>query len=445
MYLKIILISSCLVQLTAAALSFRLIRVTGRSGAWFFLAAGMSVMAIRRLLSLVDLFYNNVAASSYMPRPLPETAALLSSLLILIGIMLVAPVFHNVRTVERRKAKEVFQRLDNIVELIDDAVFGVDIAGRITHWNMGAEYIYGYSRAEIISSAMSGLFRPDEAGLAHEILNEVSQGSHIRNFETVHIRKDGRHVNVSLSVTPIAAVTSGTIEGASFIVRDITQRVHMVDSLKRSLNEKTLLLQEVHHRVKNNMQIISSLVYLQQGQISGDGLTEMFTAMQNRIKSMALIHEKLYQTNDLSKIDFGDYVHSLTENIRASYAKDDYPLIFDIDISDISLNIETAIPCGLIINELVSNSLKYAIDSDGKDAAVSISLKLTEDGSYVMLVRDNGAGMPADFDMNNTKTLGLKLVNTLVGHQLGGSLELRRGAGTEFKIKFSELVYNQRI
>ncbi|MBF0553014.1 MAG: PAS domain S-box protein, partial [Nitrospirae bacterium] len=405
MYLKIILISSCLVQLAAAVLSFRLIRITGRSGAWVFLAVGLSAMAVRRLTSLLYLTYRHIEDISYLPRPLPETIAFVSSVLILIGIMLIAPIFHGVRTVERRKAKETCRRLDDIVELLDDAIVAVDIEGRITHWNISAEYIYGYSKAEIVSSFISKFFTQDKAGEALDILKEISLGAHIKNYETVHVRKDGRRINVSLTVTPIMAATPGQIAGASFIVRDITQRVNLIESLRKSLDDKTLLLQEIHHRVKNNMQIISSLIYLQSGQITDERLVEMFTEMQNRIKSMALIHEKLYQTRDLSKIDFRDYVHTLAENIRASYTRWDY-LTIDIDMADIFLNIETAIPCGLIINELISNSLKYAFVNGQANALVSISLRLAEDGGCELSVRDNGCGIPADLNIRDTKTLG---------------------------------------
>ncbi len=448
MYLKIILISSCVVQLAAAVLSFRLIGVTGRSSAWVFIAIGVSVMAIRRLISLSGLYSVNIVDISQLPGILTETVAFLSSVLILAGVMQIAPIFHSVRTFERKKAKEACRRLDHVVELLDDAVVAVDIEGRITHWNNGAEYIYGYSKGEIVSSSIQNFFTPDRAAEALEILNEISSAAHIRNYETAHIRKDGRRINVSLTVTPIADKASGTITGASLIVRDITMQVNLIESLKKSLDEKTLLLQEIHHRVKNNMQIISSLIYLQSGQISDESIVGIFNEMQNRIKSMALIHEKLYQTKDLSRIDFKDYVCALTENLRSSYTQGDYALTVDIDIANISLNIETAIPCGLIINELMSNSLKYAFVKGREDALVSIRLHVEDNGEYELSVRDNGMGIPADFDINTSKSLGLQLVKTLVGHQLGGTMELisgKNGAGTEFRIKFSELLYNQRI
>lgn len=404
-------------------------------------------MALRRLISLFELYHKKIEAIAYLPKPLPETVSFLSSVLILVGITLVAPIFRNVRTVERRKAKETLQRLDDVVELMDDAVVAVDMAGRVTHWNMGAEYVYGYSKGEILTCSISGFFTQERATEMQDILNEISYGAHIKNYETVHLTKDGRCINVSLTVTPIAAIPSGAIAGASFIVRDITQRVNLIESLRKSLDEKTLLLQEIHHRVKNNMQIISSLVYLQSAQISDDSLMGMFTEMQNRIKSMALIHEKLYQTKDLSRIDFRDYADSLVENIRASYSQWNYLLTIDIDIISVSLNIETAIPCGLIINELVSNAFKYAFTDGQTDALVSISLKVAEGGGCDLSVADNGIGISAGLDINSINSLGLKLVKTLACHQLGGSLELisERARGTEFKIKFHELVYNQRL
>jgi two-component sensor histidine kinase len=221
--------------------------------------------------------------------------------------------------------------------------------------------------------------------------------------------------------------------------QDITQLKQREETIEKSLREKEVLLQEIHHRVKNNMQIISSLLSLQADFVDED-MRGVLEGSQNRVKSMALVHEKLYQSQSLRRIEMADYIQSLVSNLFYSYItkKDQINLIFEIE--DIKFNIETAIPCGLIINELISNSLKYAFPS-GRNGEMHISLKLKED-NYELIVKDDGIGFPEDLEFENMDSLGLKLVNSLI-NQLEGELEVDRGRGTEFKITFRELEYKK--
>ncbi len=220
------------------------------------------------------------------------------------------------------------------------------------------------------------------------------------------------------------------------------QNARLYDEVKKSLGEKETLLQEVHHRVKNNLQIMSSLVKLQSHHITDTKTLEILRESENRIRSMAIVHNKLYSTKDYEKIDFGDYVRSLTESFYTTYGMRLNKIGIRIDIDNIILNIDTAIPCGLIINELVSNSIKYAYP-DHKEGNIKISMQLNDDKSYTLVVSDTGIGLPAGFNVNTAKTLGIELV-TLLTNQLNGKLYICNNNGAEFKIIFEESVYKSR-
>jgi two-component sensor histidine kinase len=214
------------------------------------------------------------------------------------------------------------------------------------------------------------------------------------------------------------------------------ERKHTEEELKSSLNEKDVLLKETHHRVKNNMQIISSLLNLEMGYSDEDEAIDVLKESQNRIKSMALIHEKLCQSNDLNHIKISDYINTLVTDLFYSFNLSDEQIEMKMDLEDIYLKIETAIPCGILINELVSNSLKYAFPN-GEKGEIFVSLKSKDDG-YELIVSDNGVGLPEELDYKNTESLGLQLVNNLAA-QIDGRVELEKGHGTKFVINFKDL------
>jgi two-component sensor histidine kinase len=217
--------------------------------------------------------------------------------------------------------------------------------------------------------------------------------------------------------------------------------------IKDSLREKEVLLREIHHRVKNNMQVISSLLNFQTRYINDKQYITILNESQNRIKSMALIHEKLYRSEDLSNIDFYDYATSLANDLFKFYIIDPRKITLNLDISEIAFEIDTAIPCGLLINELLSNALKHAFP-DGREGEISISLKKKVAGGgleYELTAQDNGVGIPEDLDIAKTKSLGLQLISSLAEHQLQGKLTLHRTGGTAFNIIFKELKYKKRI
>ncbi len=216
--------------------------------------------------------------------------------------------------------------------------------------------------------------------------------------------------------------------------REIKQRKEGQEQINNSLKEKVVLLREIHHRVKNNLQVISSLLNLQSGYISDKKSLEVFRESQNRVRSMALVHEKLYRSKSLNKIDFSDYIISLAKDLFNSYSVENRRVSFVSDFDGTFLEIDTGILCGLIVNELISNSLKHAFP-DGKKGEIYISMHLNSDNNYYLTFKDNGIGFPVDIDFRNTDSLGLQLVTSLTS-QLSGEIELKKNGFTEFDITF---------
>jgi len=217
--------------------------------------------------------------------------------------------------------------------------------------------------------------------------------------------------------------------------REVAERKRAEDQIKASLREKEVLLQEVHHRVKNNMQIISSLFSLQSRHIKDKRALEIFKSSQNRVRSMALIHERFYQSEDMARVDFAEYAQSLTSHLFSAHGINPGAVKLNLKIKDVFLDLNTAIPCGLIINELVSNCLKHAFPGENNGEIKIAMHPLDKDGMEV-IVSDNGVGLPKKIDFRKTDSLGLHLVNLLAEDQLHGDIKLDRARGTSFHIRF---------
>jgi two-component sensor histidine kinase/CHASE2 domain-containing sensor protein len=207
-------------------------------------------------------------------------------------------------------------------------------------------------------------------------------------------------------------------------------------SLTTLVKEKDVLLKEIHHRVKNNLQVISSLLNLQAGYITDTKALEVFTESRNRVRSMSLIHEKLYQSQDLSRVDFNDYIRSLTSGLLSTFAGVASKVRINVDINDVMLGVNSAVPCGLIVNELVTNCFKYAF-KPGQPGEIKIGMERIEPSRFRLSVADDGTGVPKGFDFRNTESLGMQIVTTLT-EQLDGTVELLNGNGTTFVIDFPE-------
>ena len=251
------------------------------------------------------------------------------------------------------------------------------------------------------------------------------------------------HINQTIRTYLIVAQKYQQGSAAVSVGIDISDRKQAEEQLKASLKEKELLLKEIHHRVKNNLLVISNLLEFQADYAEDPELIKVLEDSQHRIHSMALIHEKLYRSADLDKINFGDYLEDLADNLFQSYNINESRIQFEFDIEPILLNVETANPCGLIVNELLSNTLKHAFP-DGRHGQVSLILHRDANYRITLIVRDNGIGFPQNLDFHNLESLGMELVCTLT-EQLEGTLELEPILGTSFKLTFSELKYQHRL
>ncbi len=242
--------------------------------------------------------------------------------------------------------------------------------------------------------------------------------------------------------TPAGAITGVTVAG-----RDITERKRTEEALKTSLCEKEVLLQEVHHRVKNNLQVICSLLDLQADTVQDPATLQALRDSQNRVMSMALVHEKLYRSKDLAQINFAEYITNMLDHLLLAYGDLARPIVSRLDVAaGVYLGIDKAIPCGLIINELVSNALKYAFPHPPSSPPLGGAAKERpeirvafemQDGQCVLVVSDNGVGLPPTLNIDDALSLGLRLVKILTG-QLHGTLEIERQPGTAFKLTFPE-------
>jgi len=315
--------------------------------------------------------------------------------------------------------------------------------GRILQVNDSLCAMVGYAQDELVGASFEPLTHPEDRPLGKSFSHQIIAGA-VGAFQVeiraVHKLGHAVWLSVNSSVVRDAQGKPWYFVGQ---FQDITERKRAQDQLEGSLKEKEALLKEVHHRVKNNLQVISSLLNLQ-AEFTEDRLAlETLNQTRNRVRSMALIHEKLYQSGDLARIDFAEYVRGLTSQLFRAYGLDANALAIVVEVSDVLLGIDEAIPCGLIVNELISNSLKHAFPAlrdqaraaKGPPGEIRICLCLGEDGKYSFVVSDNGIGFPKGLDFRNTPSLGLQLVTMLV-EQLQGSIELRSDGGTEFRITF---------
>lgn len=329
------------------------------------------------------------------------------------------------------KDKAELKMLGDAIKSTTEMITITDLDNKFIYVNKAFEEKYGYSFSEIAGKKASILGSVKNMPDIHDsILIETAKGGW--EGELINTRKNGSEFPVLLSTSQIKD-GKGIVIGYIGVARDITEIKNAYDKLNQSLVEKEILLKEVYHRVKNNMQVISSLINIQSHTISDTKTLELFKETRNRVRIMQLIHEKLYKSQDLSRIDFSLYIRDLINQLKRAY-----PLSRNIDVKidsgGIYLGVDKAIPCGLIINELISNAYKYAFN-DLEKGEIYIMMSLLGEDKYCLIVSDNGIGIPGDFDILKTDSLGMVLVTTLT-KQLEGTVEIERNQGTKFTIRF---------
>jgi len=344
----------------------------------------------------------------------------------------------NQMAAERQQAEEALrdseERFRQMAENMREVFFLVDHQNNeVLYINRAYEEVFGRSCESLYEQPSTWLeaIHPEDIGLVNEAFEkQITTGRFDEEFRI--IRPDGSIRWIHDSVVPIRDEL-GQITRLVGIAEDITEHRKAADKIKASLNEKEVLLKEINHRVKNNLQIISSLLNLQSRDIKDERALRSFQVSQDRIKAMALVHEKLYQSEDLARIDFGEYIRSLATDLGSSYGLSSREIALKIDVEGILLGVDIAIPCGIIVNELVANSLKHAFPGN-RSGEIAISFREFE-GQYTMVIKDDGVGLPDDLDISRSSSLGLTIVNALTG-QLGGTIELARNGGSEVSITF---------
>jgi len=341
-----------------------------------------------------------------------------------------------------RALRQSEEKYKTIAENIEVGIYrtssGAD--GRFIEANPAIVSMFGYkNKQEFLSVDVSKLYHASEGQKSFQ--KKMLHEGFVKNEEVLLRRKDGTPFLGSVCAVTVRD-ERGMIRYFDGIVEDITERKEAEEKLKTSLAEKEVLLREIHHRVKNNLQIISSLLNLQSRHIEDKPALDMFQESRNRIRSMALVHEKLYRSDDLAKVDFCEYIRSLGRHLIMSYGINSTAIHLDVSVRDVFLDINTSIPCGLIINELISNSLKHAF-SGREQGKIHVVLRPEKNGKYKLVVSDDGVGLPKGLDVTQTESLGLQLVTMLV-EQLQGTLNINNNKGTSFEIVFEKLDYRAR-
>ncbi|HWQ19813.1 MAG TPA: PAS domain S-box protein, partial [Methanotrichaceae archaeon] len=354
---------------------------------------------------------------------------------------------------ESKKAEEALResrrRLEDIIDFLPDASVVIDRDGKVIAWNHAMESLTGVKAKDILgkgnyeySLPFYGQRRPILIDLVLRPQAEVEKEySKIERTDDALIGESympnlgGGEVYL-LGVASTLCDCQGNIVGAIECMRDITDRKRAEKELTASLQEKEALLKEVHHRVKNNLQIISSLLNIQARYIKDEIVTEVLEECRNRVRSMSMVHESLYQSENLARVNFAEYISNLTSFLFSSFGVDRQQIELKLDLDEVLLGIDKAIPCGLIVNELVSNSLKHAFPEYRK-GSIRITLHRLEGDEVLLVVEDDGAGLPKSMDLQKVHTMGLKLVADLV-KQIKGKLQINLSNGTEFRILFSD-------
>lgn len=349
---------------------------------------------------------------------------------------------------ERKRAVEQFRLA---IEAAPTGMLMVDRAGRIVLVNAQIEGLFGYVREELIGRPVEMLvperFRHGHPGHRAGFLHDPKARPMGAGQALYGLCKDGSEIRIEIGLNPLH-----TTEGEFILssVSDVTERTraerereqllqqHLAlnTELRRSLAEREVLLQEVHHRVKNNLQVMSSLINMQVRTLRGGPGSEALEEYQNRMQAIALIHEKLYISKDYARVPFTDYVRSLATSVFAAMSVSPQQVRLELDVDDVVLGVDRAIPCGLVLNELISNALKHAFPN-GRSGVVQVTLARADDGRLRLEVADDGIGLPEDVEPSTSGSLGLQLVHTL-SEQLDAELVITSDGGSSWSLTFAE-------
>jgi PAS domain S-box-containing protein len=324
-------------------------------------------------------------------------------------------------------------RYRNIFEGVQDAIFVESPTGEILDVNQRACEMFGYSHAEFLTKTVTDLVPPGSLAIFAD--NNQPESLPVYPVETHNIRANGEIFPVELTcrLQEISGKTALLV-----VLRDITERKRAEEALRAALRDKEVLLRELYHRTNNNMQVISSLLNMEADRCGNDDLKKILRDMDTRILAMSLVHEKLYQSKNLASIDLKDYLYNLAALILESYNVRPDKVRLSIQAESVTVPIESAIPCGLLVNEIISNSLKHAFPGE-RTGEIKIQLTRLEQGQVLLEISDNGVGIPAEIDLRNLKSLGMRIIFGIAGHQFHAQVQVDTTQGVCWRIRFSDL------
>lgn len=336
------------------------------------------------------------------------------------------------RTRRKQDEEALFQseaRCVCALESTTDAFFAVDPDWRLIRVNQQAERLWMRHRDDVLGRNLWEVFPEAVGGPFHRMYEQVMRTGTPAHLEEFHPAPHDRWFEVH------AYPSSG---GLAVYFRDVTERRDAEEKIKRTLQEKEVLLREVHHRVKNNLQVICSMLRLQERNFRDETMLQVLRECRERVMAMAMLHDQLHRAKDFSNINLGEYIRNLAASLFCSYGVNSADVGLRMDIEDIPVAVDTAIPCGLIVNELVSNSLRHAFPERRK-GRISLGLHAQPGGSVELTIGDDGRGFPECAHPANTRSLGLWLVD-LLADQIGAAVERSSDAGTQYRLVFQETV-----
>ena len=334
-----------------------------------------------------------------------------------------------------QQLEESENRFRSMFENNPVAYQSLDVNGAYLDMNQPLCELLGYAKEELLGRNFKDYWSPEHREQFHEEFKDLNKDGFVNNQVIELITKKGEKKTVLLTCRLQKDTKTNKPIRSHCILTDVTEHQKILDKLQESLEEKEMLLKEIHHRVKNNLMIISSLLNLQSRSIKDKATLSVFRESQNRARSMALIHDRLYRSTDLKRINFGVYIQNLANELFHTYVLDPAKIKLVYDVEELMVDINTAVPLGLIVNELAANAMKYAYP-EGESGKIYICFHKKGE-KYILRIKDEGVGIPADLDISQVKTLGLQLVSSLT-QQIDGEIELKRDKGTDFKITFKE-------